>query len=284
MKSWISLFLIFISSFSFAQSFSGSPAFWNTISMDNPALSALDNYADGNINFNKYNDIDIYRGSVLYHQKVTDLHGAIGINAVFNEFESVFSNRTMLNYNYQIPINANHLIAVGAGVGFLYERYPDNFYEFDNPMNNQLTEFLDVGSIGMAYRSRLVLVGVSISKIDIVNSERNDHDITIFGEFRQQIGKKILLTPKVMYLRRKTPIFNTEAINIALVGEFNTRFTFGIGINDFEHPFFTGGIHLNPNWVLEYTYLYEPGNSFDYSKHDVNLRYTLQHKKVVRNQ
>lgn len=68
MKNWILLFLFFPTSQFFAQTFSGSPAFWNTISMDNPAFSALDNYTDANINFNKYNDIDIYRGSVLYNQ------------------------------------------------------------------------------------------------------------------------------------------------------------------------------------------------------------------------
>lgn len=212
------------------------------------------------------------------------MHGAIGINAVFNEFESVFSNRTMLNYNYQVSINANHLIAIGAGVGFLYERYPNDFYGLDNPMNYPLTEFLDVGSFGVAYRSRFLSVGVSISKIDIVNYERNNQDISIFGEFRQQLGKKVLLTPKVMYQRRQIPILSSEVINVALLGEFNTRFTFGLGVKDFKHPFFTGGIHLNPNWVLGYTYLYEPRNSFDFSKHDVNLRYIMQYKKGVRNQ
>jgi hypothetical protein len=29
--------------------------------------------------------------------------------------------------------------------------------------------------------------------------------------------------------------------------------------------------------------VYEQSNSFDFSKHDVNLSYTLQHKKIVKN-
>lgn len=283
MKIWILFFLLFSTSQFLAQNFSGTPVFWNTISMDNPAFSALDNYADANINFNKYNDFDIYRGSILYNQKVSELHGGFGINSVFGEYESVFFNRTMLNYNFQIPINANHLIAVGAGVGFQYERYPDDFYGFDNPMNFPLTEFLDDGSIGIAYRSRFLSAGVSISKTDILNYERNNHNMIIFGEFRQQLGEKVLLSPKVMYQRRQLPGFSTEVVNIALLGEFNRVFNVGIGFKDFEHPFITGGVYLYPNWVLSYTYLYEVANSFDYSKHDVNLRYTLQHKKTVRN-
>lgn len=254
----------------FAQSYSQSTNFWNTVSMDNPAMSALSNRTEANLNFNRLNFLDYYTGSALYNQKVNKLRGAIGVNSVFSDYSFVRSNRTMINYNYQWKLNSKHTLAFGGAIGFGHSEYDKNYYD-SNTVFGPRTETAGHLSLGIAYHSKKLSAGIGYnSGIGLSNSYH------LFTEFNQDLGENFTLSPKAMF---RLYDFGYQDLNVALVGEFKKRFQLGIGTNNATNPYLVFGYRLQSGLSFNYTYVANRSKlsnaGINNYQHEFNIRFTL---------
>jgi hypothetical protein len=273
------LSLLLINGILNAQSFSGSTNFWNTISVDNPAMSALGNRTEANLNLNALFKWNTYKGGLIFNQKVRQLRGAIGINTLVGHNSLFSSNRTMFNYNYQLQIKPNHTVSFGAGAGYAFQQFDKNFYDnFELNKNFSRSQTFGSGSAGVAYHNRKLSVGIGYNVIGF-EAFRPYSSVNLFAEYRQAIGEKFSISPKVFYRRHQNDF---QDLNVALVGEFRQRFNFGIGTRNTTNPYLLIGYKLRSGLSFNYTYVGSRSKlnnkEINILQHELNLRFTLPNR------
>lgn len=270
------LVLIVTNEMLFAQSYSQSTNFWNTVSMDNPAMSALSNRTEANLNINNINGLNRFSGNVIYNQQFSKIGGAIGVNTSYQRFGNFMElNRTMLNYNYQLQLNENRKLAFGAGIGYNRTAFFKEVYENSNFPFNRVS-VLGVAQLGVAYHSDKFSSGISAVKSNLSSNRTVLSDINVFAEYRHVFGNNFMLSPKAMYSLTEGGYHD---LNVALVGEFKNRFQLGIGSNNTTNPYLVVGYRLKSGLNFSYTLV---GNRSKLNNsgisnyhHEFNIRFTL---------
>lgn len=260
----------------FAQSHSESTNFWNTISMDNPAMAALTNRTEANLNINGISGLNRFSGNIIYSQQVSKIGGAIGVNTSYQRVGNfVDLNRTMLNYNYQLKLNEGHKLAFGGSIGYNRQEFSKDVYENSNfPMER--VSVLGVAQLGVAYHSTKFSGGISAEKSNLSSNRTVLNNMHFFAEYRHAFGERFTLIPKAMYLLSEG---GYHVLNIAVVSEFKNRFQFGVGSYNTMNPYFLTGYRLKSGLNFSYTFVASRSklnnSELNNYQHEFNIRYTL---------
>lgn len=260
----------------FAQSYSQSTNFWNTISMDNPAMSALSNRTEANLNINNLNGLSRFSGNGIYNQQFSKIGGAIGVNSSYQRFGNfVDFNRTMLNYNYQLKLNQASKLAFGGAIGYSRMAYSKDLYSNSNVPFDRVS-VLGVAQLGVAYHSEKFSGGISAVKSNLSSTRTVLNDMNVFAEYRHAFGDRFMLSPKAMYSLSEGGYHD---LNVALVGEFKNRFQLGIGSSNTTNPYLVAGYRLKSGLNFSYTLVGNrsklSNSGFSNYHHELNIRFTL---------
>lgn len=277
MKKLTFLFTVLLTNgIGFAQSYSQSTNFWNTVSMDNPAMSALSNRTEANLNTNGINGINRFSGNAIFNQQINKIGGAIGINSHYQRFGNfVDINRTMLNYNYQLKLNQTSKLAFGGAIGYSRIAYSKDLYSNSSVPFDRVSVF-GVAQLGVAYHSDKFSSGISAVKSNLSSNRTVLSDMNVFAEYRHAFSDNFMLSPKAMYSLSEGSFHN---LNVALVGEFKKRFQLGIGTNNTTNPYLVAGYRLNSGLNFSYSLVANrsklSNSGFSNYQHEFNIRFTL---------
>lgn len=230
---FIPIFLILLSSGSFAQQEPITGMYWNNYSYYNPAMSGVKYRHEGNVIWR--NQWDQVNGApnnlfVNYAMNVADRHG-VGINYMYGTIGFTRINQVKVNYNYQVKLGEDRTLVVGTAIGYQHLEFtdawipPTNAPDLSLPMSKTYSVNADMG---VSYYGEKLMAGIGVTQLTLMNDPLNSGYTLnyptlphLFGNLRYELG----LSPHNNHFILETK-FRTDFV------KYSQEFNVGCSFND----------------------------------------------------
>lgn len=277
MKNGAFILLLLVSRcFLFGQNLSGSSGFWNTVSIDNPAFSALNQRTELNLNYSHPTSPQV--AGVIFNQKVKLINSGVGINYTYRQFSDATLKQTKFNYNYQWNLKDSSCIAFGGGMGLTSYRKSASKMQTTN-ITTLSADYNIAFLLGFAFTKRRFTAGAGYIKHALRSIEPESGSVNLYASYKQDINASISVISHVFY----HSFFNSQhSLNFAFITELKQKFNFGIGTYFTVNPFLTAGYRANNGLSFNYTYVTSSENfeqtQWGTFQHELNMRLALPNR------
>lgn len=235
------------------------------------------------------------------HMPLHYLSSGVGLNIENDYIGAERNTRILLSYSYHLKLGKSTKLSIGASGGLIQKSLdgtkllsPGGDYDENNIIHND--GFLPQTKVnGLTYEVdfglflKIKQLEIGISGLHLTESEVNLGDSNTipfhfkrhfvgFASYLIDFNRTITLRPAIL---AKTDLTQTQ-INFSTFLEYNEQFLFGIGLRGLNNETidaleFIGGVRLNKNWKIYYSYDYSLSGlrAVNSGSHELMLKYNL---------